>query len=209
MLTKLCIINALYYCEIGNLFEVLINLTDLELSLIGRELCDMLANANCRLLRFSGRILTHFLEPGVWELMILVPSFRQLQHLTLNYDAGIVSRKEYFGSNQDMEICAELVKMITRDLRSLHTLELDMGMNISFCPSFAHLANLKCIRWALQRNRFEEQSEEASTRWEDLRHRAIGEFNRAFANFKEKPRLLIEFNSWYYEKFYGRRLGYY
>ena len=40
---------------------------------------------------------------------------------------------------------------------------------------------------------------------EDSLEKVIQEFERIFERFEEKPCLFIDFNSWYFEKFYGQK----
>ena len=77
-------------------------------------------------------------------------------------------------------------------------------MDISWCSSFVHLVNLKSLRWGIQKD-FEDESSETSVEefnWEELRVKAVKEFQRIFANFEQKPRVIVDFNCRFDEKYY-------
>ena len=77
-------------------------------------------------------------------------------------------------------------------------------MDISWCSAFVHLTNLKTLRWGIQED-FEGRPLIRPVEvgnWEQSSVKVVEEFQRILANFKQKPRVIFDFNYNFVEKYY-------
>lgn len=200
-LTSFCIINVSDpFSGMNQSLDLFTNLTDFEVVPIHAVICKVLTKSTITLRRFAFRVL-RIPSAKLIEEMFSSRCFRNLQELTINCSIhGIMTSEKY------LEDAAIIVEAITYHLQSVHTLALDMGMDISWCGFFTRMTNLKSLRWAIHE---EEEGQvlfrhglEDSNRENSLKE-VIQKFERIFENFEEKPSLSIDFNSWYFKKFYG------
>lgn len=205
-LTSFCIVNVFDPFEDWNQsLDLFTNLTDFEVVPISRVICKVLTQSKIILRRFAFRILPGYPSKELIVEMFSSRCFRNLQELTINCDIhGIMTPEWYF------EYATIIVEGITYHLQSVHTLALDMGMDISWCGFFTRMTNLKSLRWAIHeedegrvlfRHGLEDNNRENSLK------KVIQKFEGIFENFEEKPSLFIDFNSWYFEKFYGPKVA--
>ena len=205
-LVRLSIIDADDFTFRGtNPFDNFINLTDLRLVPLMYDLWSLLSTAKFKLLHFTTDVAEDEDYPSTEEILALFssPCFQRLQSLTLNHKNISHHSREYW------RLSEEIVSVITRHLRYLHSLEFCMAMDISWCSAFVHLTNLKTLRWGIQED-FEGRpllKRVGECNWEESSAKVVEEFQRIFANFEQKPRVVIDFDSEFDEKYYGSEIN--
>jgi hypothetical protein len=201
-LTSFCIVNVTNpFVGPNQSLDLFTNLTDFEAVALSREVCVALRESKITLQRFSARIFLS--DPAEEDVVAMFSShcFRNLQDLTINYAIyGTATPDEY------LESAAIVIQAITYHLQSVHTLAFDMGMDISWCALFPPMTNLRSLRWAIHDDDdgkiLFRHGQQGNNR-EDWLKKVVQEFERIFENFEDKPSLLFDFNSWYFEKFQG------
>lgn len=167
------------------------NLKDFEVVPLSDEICRVLTTTeNIKLLRFGASLFSDDPPIKAVSAMFSALCFKEIHILKIQYVMSkTVSLDEYFE-------CSEIIiNCITRKLGSIHTLTLDMGMDILWCPSFSHLEKLKYLCWDIKRNKRDEvllRNVEGCNQWEKSKVRVIGEFQKVFAYSEGKQLPLIE-----------------
>jgi hypothetical protein len=214
-LVKLSIVGFQHFdFDEENPLDSLPNLRDLELMPFADGFPKVLITTKIKLLHFTTEIAVA--EPTLEEVseVFSSPCFRRLQKLTLNQTGESGSTAEDWIYNE------EIVILITRHLRTLRTLELLMTMDRAWCSSFADLSNLKTLTWHIRKDEegrplcmdgsdLEEGTPIYLDRgdWVELRAKTVEKFQRAFANFEQKPRIIIDLNCPFDDKYYGSAFG--
>ena len=199
-LVRLCIINAFGINFRGtNPFDHLVNLTDLRLVPLAGEIWKVLNTTKIKLLHFTTDVTQGDHSNNKVLNMFSSPCFQRLQSLTLNHTTISHHPDKYWMESE------EIITVIIRHLRSLDTLELYMAMDTSWCSSFVHLTNLKTLRWGIQKD-FESRpllTPMEGCNWDESRVKALKKFQRIFENFEQKPRVTIDFNCGFDDKYYS------
>jgi hypothetical protein len=195
-LVTLILVETWYFDFRGNNpFDSLPNLTHLELVPFEETLQKHLITTKIKLLQFTTTIWLD--DPSTENLTATFssPCFQRLQSLTLNNENLLSHAAEYWKHSE------EILTIITRHLRSLQTLEIYMALDMSWFSSLVHLTYLKTLRWGIAYKSELLLSPVKSSA------KAVEEFQKIFADFKQMPRFIIVFDHHFNSNYYYSELN--
>jgi hypothetical protein len=175
-------------CDATNL-DVFVNLTSLDIDPLSHRVCDFIARSSPSLITFKARVnrapqvstakLIDTLSSNSLSTVETMALHLEKYHLE---DGGLVALQPG-------------IHVITTRMQDLQHLDLNMGLDLRWCPQFAQLSNLKELVWtvtyAMDAFRSASDQDPPGDEWLAPDDEAEKAFSEAFAGFVETPLVRI------------------
>lgn len=173
-----------------------VNLRHLHVNPLEEIMCDILVGTNIKLQTLQIVIDVSYISPSKYPDIFSAKSLRNLEKLALSL--------ETWGKfNEPNE---RVILAIIYNLQTLQVLDLEMGLNLSWCRHFARLVNLRMLCWRGILRGYDDSAFEdiagdiivPRILRDDGNFKVQYSFALAFAGFPVKPRVKV---AWWYEQY--------